>query len=299
MSITVDIGIACAASQSQEWWGAVMTNLIQETRRGIEIGMIHRASSALPDWNKNNVISGRVPEFEAAAIEKGRNDKTDANRNVIARGFLYGTDTGRKSDWIWWLDDDTIPPDGALSQLLETGKDFVAGLYYNARHPFNPLAYIRNDPWGYKAIYNFPKGTLFRVDSVGMGCTLIHRSVYERIQAEHVCYVRPNGSFSVIHKSKVYNQNLPELAKQPPAMQEFISSGWLCQRVALPEMDDERAWPYYQMEYVRTEDHYFCELAGNVGIQPWVDTSIDCGHVKTHTYGYKEYREAYNESLGL
>lgn len=45
----------------------------------------------LPDYNKNYILDDR------------RLSRTDHNRNKIAGGFVHGD-----SDWLWFLDDDTV-----------------------------------------------------------------------------------------------------------------------------------------------------------------------------------------------
>jgi hypothetical protein len=127
-----------------------------------------------------------------------------------------------------------------------------------------------------------------------MGCTLVHRSVFEKIMAEHELYQRPNGSLWPVHRSKIYNGSDPYLSTQPDAINEIVNNGWLCQRISKPGADDNRAWPFFVMEHGRTEDHYFWELAAAVGIRPWVDTTITCGHIKPRQMTYENYREFVN-----
>jgi hypothetical protein len=261
----IDIGIACAPSQSPDWWNPVMA-LILETDRteGLTIGKVRSVSSALPDHNKNNTI-GQV---------KRRWSLTDANRNeVINQGFIKDG-----ADWIFWIDDDTVPPPGTISRLIMLGREFVAGLYFYPRKPYNPIAYKRQQDSGlYYPVYNYPKGALIEVDSVGMGCTLIHRTVYEEIQKQHIVFERQNGSLFPVHKSNVRKPFVTKHDKREPGMVRY---GEYREKVTPMDEGDDRPFPFYLLEHGRTEDHHFCELAESVGVKPYIDTTITCEHWK-------------------
>jgi hypothetical protein len=271
-------------------------SMLQEYARGVEIGQIMLVSSAMPDFNKSNMVGGHFNTTFANPEEKGRNQRTDANRVEASKRFLGGSpDIGWKADWIFWVDDDTVIPGDALSRLLKLDKPAVAGLYFNPNPPMNPIAYIRNrEGIGYHAFYDYPFGALVQVDSVGMGCTLVHRSVFEKIMAEHELMMRPNGSLWAVHKSAVTKTNIPYLSKQAPTVDHIVVDGWVCQRVQKPSPEDDRSWPFFVMEYGRTEDHHFWELALNVGIKPWIDTTIVCKHIKPRATEYADYKEFIN-----
>lgn len=272
----VDIGIATYGAAASEWWSRVMAELLREQKAGIEIGRIHAISSALPDHNKNYVVDDRrgiAPEGE-----KARNERTDANKSTIvgasangrvrSGGFLHGD-----ADWIFFMDDDTAPPQGALGQLLSLGRDIVGGLYFLAKPPHNPIAYMQGADGLYSALWKYPHGALMEVDSIGMGCTLVHRSVYERIMREFELFQRPNGTLMPVLRSQVHGRG-------PGKGETEVVEGVLRMPLRPVSHEDERAWPFYAMEYGRTEDHHFCELARAIGIRPWLDTSIVCDHFK-------------------
>ena len=279
----VDIAVACAAHQIPHWWGPLMGLLLYTDREGsLEVGQLRTATGALPDHKKNNQIG----------VIKERWSLTDANRNKIVNdGFLNG-----KADWVFWIDDDTVPPVDAIVKLAKAGFDFIAGLYFLPGKPYNPIAYKKAVHGLYEPVYNYPKGGIFQVDSVGMGCTLIHRSVYETIRDNHTVLLRNNGSIYPIHKSKM---QLPYVKQHKKVVEPFVRNGVYHEQVIEQNPEDERNFPYYLLEHGRTEDHHFCELAANVGIKPRIDTTITCKHWKQQPTTVEDYDNEVEKAEGI
>jgi hypothetical protein len=257
------------------------------------MGQLFAHQSAMPDGNKNNTIGGVLIDENL----KGRNDKTDVNRQAITGYFLEGGETGAKADYIFWVDDDTVFMDGAISRLLRLDKLIAAGVYFNNNPPYNPIAYHKLDNGGYKPLWDYPPGALTEIDAVGMGCTLIHRSVYEKIVAEHTVFQRPNASLVPIHKSQIHATGQgPTFGETYGSEKEQVIDNYLIQRIVKPDLNPDpkehpRFFPFYVMEQGRTEDMWFCELAANVGIKPWLDTSVVCEHWKHKPTGYEDFRQ--------
>ena len=299
--VKVDIMVACGPHQTNNWWSPVMGMLLGEQKAGrVEIGALRTVSSAVPDHNKNHNLTtnprgdchgGQAPS-QWNPEEKRRGSLTDANRVTAAHGFLDGS-----SEWIFCMDDDTVPPKGVISHLVGLGRELVGGVYYNNKPPYNPIAYYRRPDGLYSALYDYTHGALLEMDSIGMGCTLIHRSVFERIMAGHTLFQRPNGSLMVVENSQVVTVGgLVNLVVAEPGEQVVLTDGerFVFEQSVqpLPDEEDNRAWPFFALEYGRTEDHHFCELAAHVGIRPYLDTAVVCEHWKPQATTRQDYKQA-------
>lgn len=270
----IDIGVACRPEQFFSWWVNLTTLMVTEQKKAeVEINGIRATSSMLVDSNKNRIIGNPERHFEM----------TDKNRNSIADGFLSGT-----SDYIFWIDDDTTPPHEAISTLIKSGHEITSGLYFSPYDPFLPVAYKLAENGMYAPVHDWSENSLFEVDSIGMGCVLIHRSVYEKIAKEHEVFRRNNGSVMVFPKNKIQK---PVVTEHKKRVEPYVKAGVWHEQITPVQEGDEVAYPYYVLEHGRTEDHYFCELASNVGIKPWLDTSVTCGHWKMKPTTLDDYRQ--------
>ena len=271
----VELAIVADAAQPPQWWSTVFARLISEHGNTVDIARTHSVTTALPDNGKNAHIFAPIAPLEQVR----RNSRTDVNRNVavgvaVNKDHDNGFFMGGKADWVFWLDTDVVPPPGVITRLLSLRRDFVGGVYFLGDNLHDPLIYMREPEGTYKALRYYEKGTLIPVDAIGMGCTLIHRSVYEKVLEEHVVFSRPNGSLFPVHKSMIRDK--VSVAEGEP----YVENGVYHLPLREPVQNDTRPWPFYAMEYGRTEDMHFCELTANVGIRPYVDTSIECAHLK-------------------
>jgi hypothetical protein len=155
---------------------------------------------------------------------------------------------------------------------------------------------MRNEDGLYDTIYNYPKGGIFEVNSVGMGCTLIHRSVYQKIKDEHKVFVRTNGSIFPVHKRQV---KYPESYNHKDRRKPVVKYGEYREQVVPQDEADDRNFPFYLLEHGRTEDHHFCELAESVGIRPWIDATITCQHWKHQATTVEDYDKEVDLAEGI
>lgn len=273
MAVKVAFCVAGNKWQQPKWWSVLAAELARAAvDPNVEVTGLVTQDKALPDFNKNQVVQ----KFRG---EKGvrRDELTDVNRNKIIKAASLD-----RPDYYYWWDDDTAHPPGTLQRLLALGKPFVSGLYYLKQPPCTPIAYFRNDNGSYRPLDNFRRGELVEVDSVGMGCALVAAEVYAAIRDGHDVYHRPNHSLLVLPKGSYKSEDV-RVAKALDRQAGNVVNGVYLEPVGYPLTDEEIdahpfGFTYYAMEYSRTEDHYFCEHAENVGYKPLVDTSINCQH---------------------
>ncbi len=277
----VDIAVPCLPYQSSKWWPKIISLVLSEERYGkVQVNRITAVGSAMVDSNKNYVIS----------IGKKRETYVDSNRQEITEKFLDGN-----AEWIFWIDDDTAPPLLAITKLLSSGHDFISGLYFAKAEQRTPVAHLRVESGGYKSIEGYSPGTIMPVDLVGMGCCLIHRSVYERIMAGHTLFRNYDGMLFAFPNSELKDKELIKSERFKP----YIENGVLHEPAIPAELREGEHYPFYVLANGRTEDIAFCELAAHVGIRPWVDTSVKCEHIGLSTVTEKDYEEYFRRKEGL
>lgn len=276
--VTVNVAVPVYGPQYSEWWFPVMNRLLTWQKQGIEVLPIS-VSGAMPDISKNTA---------ATAHMMGNNTGiTSAQRN----GLIHAM----KAEWIFFLDHDTLPPVDALPRLLAHQHPFVAGVYYHRGAPYAPLMYRRVENGLYKIIYDFERGALMPVDAVGMGCTLIHRSVFETIYQHYVHFMRHNGTSMIIHRDDIVQDDMPLRYHHAEPKVFRGSRGWNLVTPLKPmevQREENAPFPFYHMEEGRTEDIVFCERAIRVGFVPLVDTTIECQHWNPMAITGDWFREA-------
>jgi len=262
----VNFGIPYYGRQDALWWSSFSHKLAILDEMGIEYGGTHLMGAML----------------------------TDKNRNEIAKAFLK-TD----SEWLFWIDADTVVPDGAIRRLLDLDKTLASGLYYGkGLTSHQPIAYVRVPETGsYKPIdkvITWERGEILPIDSCGLGCMLTHRSVFEDISKNYTPYQRFDGGIVPIHNDDVRGKIVYGRSDKSDGL---VIQGQLRTRVQ-PVSVDNPPFPYFLLEFGRTEDMKFFELADRVGHKPWLDTSIECGHLRTHPVEGEDFRKArLHESL--
>ncbi len=247
MKATVDIGVPCSKSQSPSWWGRVLGDALRHQNMGITFGNICLSKGAM----------------------------TDTNRNKIAKAFRAGG-----SEWLYFIDDDTVHPWGALYRMLDLaisgGHRVVSGVYFGrvdvkAGQLPVPLLYQRRPDGTYDPV-TYYKGEILTLDATGLGCSLIHRSVFDDFMRCHVVMRRHTGPFYPVPHEAV-------------AAHEAIGSTV----VDVLSIEGDPTYPFFVMDNGRTEDMFFFEGTARFGVRPVVDTRIECRHLDEYAIDGEDY----------
>jgi hypothetical protein len=122
------------------------------------------------------------------------------NRNLIVRRFLDES----RSDWLWFLDYDIIFAPETLPVLLSaahaTTTPIVGGLYFGRfKEGIRSMWMHEKDGNEFTPVEYFTD-QLTELTFIGMGCTMIHRSVFEKLDNDdpwpwfdHDVMITPDG----------------------------------------------------------------------------------------------------------
>lgn len=194
----------------------------------------------------------------------------DWNRNFIIWRFLHHY--SNESEWLFFVDDDTTPPEDALSKLMALNKAVAVGvqpLYLVGSILANVSPgcpdFSPDDGggvvWPQWHMWDQSRPP-FRVGACGFGCVLIHRSALLKPTPEQTHY----------------RHFVQEVDSQIRAWDRDEPNG----------IKGKLAWPWFAEDYGRvdgyksqTEDIWFCRRAHASGVDIWCDPSVVCGHHKT------------------
>lgn len=177
---------------------------------------------------------------------------TLANESLISRGrsrianfFINNTNF----EYLFFLDADVGFEASDVITLFEHQRELVSGAYPMKTIPLK---------WNYALTQpSVRDGNLVAIDRIGIGFTMIHRSVFEQI----------------IDKFGTELQYFPtnESSTYPPTEKERTNSFHFFSELKVDNV------------YL-PEDFSFFARARACGIQPWLDVSINLSHVGSHVF---------------
>lgn len=162
--------------------------LIPKGRNLIEGFGLSLVSTLLYAQNQNDYMFGVT--IKEQPFETGEFDDAKYKRIGEAREILVKDALSTDSDYILFLDDDTIFPPHAVEVMLRHDVDFVSGLNFAKKVPFWPTIFTseyRRTGNGsvinqkYKHILDYPEG-LIEVEGVGLFCALIKTDAIRKLR---------------------------------------------------------------------------------------------------------------------
>jgi hypothetical protein len=200
--------------------------------------------------HKRIVHGGGIKIVEASANLAGP-------RNAIVKQYLT-----HSAEWLLMVDSDMTFPPNIVEQLLEYADPDKAPIVgalcfgFDDKGEVQPTLYTlageADDPAHLDVLryHEWPPESMFQVTATGTGCLLMHRSVFDRMA----------------------NAELPNR----PGKRGFND-----------------AFPWFQeLEHNGSpvgEDIGFCWRAGLLGIPVFVNTAVQCGHIKRRLLTMESY----------
>lgn len=163
-------------------------------------------------------------------------------RNTIAQMAIE-----RKADYVFMVDNDMVLPKDALQNLIEGGKDVVSG--YCAHRGTNNVydgrttAFRLYDESG-KAYFDYTKEAMYTGQEMRQF----------RENGEYKIQIHGGGAACTLIKTRVFQK---------------LHFPWF-------------KWIEYDKDRQLSEDLYFCEQCRKAGIQMFVDSRVECGHIFRH-----------------
>lgn len=244
---------------------------------------------------------------------------TTKNRSVgQAKQALAEMAIANGCQWIFFLDDDVIPPGDALMKMIQMWRQdskykIINGVYWSKSEPPQPLIFKGSFEGAY---FNWHVGDLIEADGAGAGCTFIDTSVFKDLprpwfSTEYI-YDDPRQGLDdqlwrIEDEILTLQRNFNKLNKKELERLEQLRKDSTELFEKMEELKNNNVVPpEFMVNQVgaasATEDLYFYKKAKEyLGLSCWVDTSIQCLHQDKRTgatFGMRDdFPQARRETL--
>ena len=120
----------------------------------------------------------------------------------IARELLIEDALRYGAEYVFFLDDDMLPPDRILPELVKAHKDIVCGLAYRRTTPYFPCIFRGKDSQGKCIPVEVKRRGLVEIDSCGMACTLINTKIFKKLKKPWFAFTQYGEDISFCQKVK-------------------------------------------------------------------------------------------------
>lgn len=144
----------------------------------IMVGVPSNGRPVAPEWAMAWALQS-YPSNTAVGMLMPVGAEVGDARNIIVEHALKS-----KSEFVWFLDDDTAAPHYACAKLMYEMRHrpecmAIGGIYCQKNNPPAPLVYRGN---GHGEFWDWCVEDVFEVTGIGTGCLMVRCSVFEEIE---------------------------------------------------------------------------------------------------------------------
>lgn len=217
------------APKSREFAKERVNILRDKHRNTVDDGVKKRIFIAIPS-SGGKLISGLVqhlitwthdPRYIIKLYTPTGIFPLDNARNKCVKEFLESD-----CDYLWWIDDDILPPIDAMHRLVQADKDAIGAAAFSMKDeeqyfPY-PVTLRYNEDKKYIVYYG--KG-IEEVDATGGACVMVKRKVYEAIERPYEFTYYPDGTLNLTCDFRIWQK------AQEKGFKLFIDFDLICDHI--------------------------------------------------------------------
>jgi hypothetical protein len=144
---------------------------------GLTVGVASSGRCIRPEWAHGMMVMIYPSNISLAHMLTLGKETGEARDRLVEEAQKVN------SEFIWFVDDDTVPPHFAISKLIYEMRQHpeamaIGGIYCMKQDPPSPVVYRQN---GHGEFWDWAVGDVFECTAVGTGCMLVRMSVFQHL----------------------------------------------------------------------------------------------------------------------